>query len=149
MRSLFGNPGLPYTETKKGNKTKPNKTKPQSSHLLVRCLELAVKKQEGHRRSPPKTRTAPPCLLPPQDAPASQPGRACLCSGCSAGKSGSQTSQEIGCVKHASDQIQPTASNLFSQSLKFQVFGLGCCPGTSNIWTPPRMLRLLGAAVWR
>ena len=40
------------------------------------------------------------------------------------GSSGSQTSGEIGCVKYASDQIQPTASNLYSQSLEFLVLGL-------------------------
>lgn len=35
---------------------------------------------------------------------------------------GRQTSREIGCIKHASDQIQPTASDLSSRNLQVPSF---------------------------
>lgn len=45
------------------------------------------------------------------------PGSAHLCSWCFVRRFGGQTAREMGFVKYASDQIQPTASDLSSQSL--------------------------------
>lgn len=66
------------------------------------------------------------------------------------GHSGQQTSREIGCVKSASDQIQPTASGPSSRSLWIPRLGDAC-------WSPaplrpclalPRCLSLQGCS-WR
>lgn len=93
-------------------------------------------KKRGTQRQPAKDTHGLAC--PPAGCTGhAQPGRARSCPWCSAGRFGSQTSREIGCVKHANDQIQPTASNLRSQSLGFRVFGPRCRPGASNIWAPP------------
>lgn len=110
--SILGKPSLPFIETKKTQKTKT-----QSSHALAPCLELAVKKQErpGDAAHPEH---APSSLFPHQTRTCSRsPGDTRCAPGALRGGLGGQTPGEIGCVKYASEQLQPAASDLSSPSV--------------------------------
>lgn len=64
---------------------------------------------------PPPTMHTLSALLPPADGHTpSRPWEGTYILPALWGHSGHQTSREIGCVKSASDQIQPTASGLSS-----------------------------------